>query len=478
MSECTRIVAITLLVALFAILGPVTGSCVETEPRAKGIIMLIGDGMGINQVRSAAIYSKHVLGKTLVIDSIRTRGTTTTYSADSEVTDSSSAATALYTGYKINNGVINILPDGRKAYTIGHAAKKAGMSVGIVSTTRLTHATPAAVYGHVPYRDDENLLAEQLVDFEPDAALGGGLGQFIPVNQKGSVRKDGKNPVEAMKAKGYDVLMTSRELRAFNPDSGRKLLGLFSPTNLYFELDRRNVPEPDAEPSLKEMTEKALSIVASNPKGFFIMIEGGRIDHACHSHDIKASIYDVLAFDEAVGAALEFRKTHPDVLVIVTADHETGGLGLGKGTDYSLNLGALKPITASLEYLNAGMEKQPGDIEAILKAGGYELTDKERELFRKYQPRTGPAGIAELLGYKPAINKYVFSWLHYALGMIQNERAGIAWTSFVHTAQPVVTYAAGPGEEQFSGSYDNTDIPKKMVSLLGLTLAPPSVGGK
>lgn len=466
-----------LLVSALAVLAVTLGWGLEVKaaeaPRVKGIILMIGDGMGINQVRSADIYSRQVLGKPLSIGSIGNRCTTTTFSADSEVTDSSAAATAIYTGYKINNRSMNFLPDGRKLSTIGHAAKKSGLSVGVVSTTRLTHATPAAVYGRAASRNDENLIADQLVDFSPEVAMAGGLAHFIPQSQEGSKRTDGKDLIEAMVAGGYTFIKSADELKTVDPAKTDKLLGVFAMSHLDYDLDRQNSAEPSKQPTLADMTTAAISILERNPKGFFIMIEGGRIDHACHAHDIKSSIYDVIAFDDAVKAALEYQKTHPDVLVIVTADHETGGLGLGRGTEYAVDLAALKPIKSSLEKISYRIKKDPSRINEVIEGAGFELTEKEKSLLTRYASSTGPGSTNELNGY-PKIDDYVQSWTHYALGLIEAERAKIGWTSFAHTAQPVITYTSGPGQEEFSGALDNTDIAKRTAKLLGVTLDPPA----
>lgn len=473
MKSCAHLVRIALVILVLVTGVPAKGLGAESTPRAKAIIMFIGDGMGINQVRAAAVYSQQVLRKPLTMDSVVTRGTTTTYSADSEVTDSASAATALYSGHKTNNGVINILPDGSKVSTVGHAAKNAGLSVGVVTTTRLTHATPAALYSRSPRRDDENFIADQLSEFQPEVGMGGGLRHFIPRGREGSKRKDNKNIIEVMNGKGYGYVTNSADLKAFDPAVTRKLLGLFARSHMAYELDRRNVSERGNQPDLAAMTKAALSVLEMNPCGFFLMVEGGRIDHACHSHDIKASIYETLALDAAVGLALEYQKTHPDVLVLVTADHETGGLRLGSDSEYTLGMTALQPIRNSLEYIHMRILKQPGDLEAILKSGGFDLTDKEKALLSKYSPTILSNRVTQLNPSKEKIKGDVFSGIPYALSLIESDRSKIGWTGFVHTSQPVITYAVGPGEEEFSGSYDNTDIAKKMAKLLGLVLDPP-----
>ncbi|MEW6347480.1 MAG: alkaline phosphatase [Thermodesulfobacteriota bacterium] len=474
MKTRTASIGIAVLIALMIGLGPNTGWCAETARQPRGIILLIGDGMGINQIRSAAVYAKEVLGKTLIVDSIVTRGITTTHSANSEVTDSAAAATAMYSGHKVVSEVINVLPDGRKVFGIGHAAKNAGLSVGVVSTTRLTHATPAALYGHASNRDQENLIADQLPAFSPEVAMGGGLRHFLPRDRQGSTRSDGRNLVDDMIAKGYRYVTNGAELASVDPAGTDKLLGLFADSHMAYELDRGNVPELGNQPSLADMTRFALATLGRNPNGFFVMIEGGRIDHACHSHDIKASIHDTIAFDDAVRVALEYQKAHSDVLVVVTADHETGGLGLGRGTEYALDMKALGPITNSTEYLSRRAKREPDKLDRIVQAGGFDLTDRERAFLSKHPAGTKASSVQELRGYGKRIDKYLFSWMHYALGAIASERAKVGWTAFVHTAQPVITFAAGPGEEEFAGSYDNTDMALRMAKLLRLALDPPA----
>jgi len=302
--------------------------------------------------------------------------------------------------------------------------------------------------------------------------MAGGMRHFIPQTEKGSKRHDDKDLIAAMKNKGYAYVTNAVELMAIDAKKNDRLFGLFAMSHMDYELDRENVPKLGSQPSLADMTQAALSILEKSPKGFFLMIEGGRIDHACHAHDIKAAIYETLALDDAVSAALEYRKGHPNVLVLVTGDHETGGLGLGSGTEYALALAELRPLKNSLEYVSHQIQNDPVRLDEYLNAAGFELTKDERAFLVKNRPETKVDAVAQLHNY-PRIDENVVSWIHFVLSSIESGRAGIGWTSYAHTAQPVITYAAGPGEEEFAGFYDNTDVAKKMFKLLRLPLEEP-----
>ncbi len=467
--------ALTLVLLLSFVALP---AAAQGPAPAKSIILLIGDGMGINQVRVTDLYAREAFGTELIFDSIETRGATTTHSADSEVTDSAAAASAIYCGFKFNSASINVLPDGRNAFTIAQAAQKAGKSVGGVSVTRITHATPACLWGHTPDRDDENLIAEQMVEFEPEVTLGGGWRHFIPQSEDGSKREDDRNLIEEMKDKGYVYVTDADELKAVDPATTDKLFGLFFKSHMSYEIDRVTAPELGGQPSIAEMTDMAIKILEKNPEGFFLMVEGGRIDHACHAHDAKGTIQDTLAFDEAIKVALDYQKAHPDVLVIITGDHETGGLGLGIGTEYFTDIPVLEAVNCSMEYLNEQITKDPAQTEEIVEACfGFELTDEEKEALFKFAPESGMDDLDDpaLRPFQamPGFSGYVWSWAHFILSNLESERARIGWTSYAHTGQPVITYAVGPGEEMFEGFFDNTDIARRMAALLGVTLEPP-----
>lgn len=310
---------------------PPTGST-PTPPAAtppRRVVFFLGDGMGINVMTAARIYASGEAGS-LTMDTLPETGFVRTYSKDSQVTDSAAAMTAYMTGVKVANDVLSMSADtpyqgtGTPVKTLLELAKEAKLGTGVVTTTRVTHATPAATYAHISDRDKEEDIAAQLVPGDPkynaalgdgvDVILGGGTKQF-------AARTDGRDLVGAMKAKGYAYLGGRAAFDA-RPANATKLFGLFGASHLSYELDR----SPAAEPSLAEMSVAAVDVLAKNPRGFFLMVEGGRIDHALHETNAKRALHDTIAFDKAVGNVLDrLRKDDPQLantLVVVTADHD------------------------------------------------------------------------------------------------------------------------------------------------------------
>ncbi len=273
----------------------------DVHGEVRNIILLIGDGMGPGQLTAAEIENGD---DQLALMGLPYMSMVSTNSYSYYVTDSAASATALATGFKTKNGVISIGPNGETLISVVEVAEENELSTGIVSNTRVTHATPAAFMSHVNNRNQESLIAEQVLSSGVDVILGGGSSYFASLDPQGA---------------GYTVVETIGEL--MDIESG-KVLGLFSLDYMSYEHER----DPDIEPSLAEMTRKSIELLSSDPEGFFLMIEGGRIDHASHDNDFETTISEVCAFDLAVLEALEFASMRNDTLVIVTADHETGGL--------------------------------------------------------------------------------------------------------------------------------------------------------
>ncbi len=316
---------------------------IKDESVPKNVILLIGDGMGFEHVKAA----RDAAGGHLNMDDVNdAAGRVTTNSADADITDSSSAATAMASGYKINNNVLGLLPDGTSVPTILELAEDKGMASGLVTTTQIAHATPAGFAAHVTHRNQFNKIAAQYFDNfaakgKPiEVLMGGGQESFdnraAYYNKTGksySDDNDTRNLLGEFTAQGYQYAGNAAALSSVSAATCDKLLGLFHPNNgLTQETDR---PADCLEPRLVDMTGKALEILNKDNDGFFVMIEGGQIDWASHANDFDNNIGETLAFDEAVEAALDFQAVHPDTLIIVTADHETGGLTYNGLNDYS-----------------------------------------------------------------------------------------------------------------------------------------------
>ncbi|MBB1604552.1 alkaline phosphatase [Variovorax sp. UMC13] len=334
---------------------------------AKNVIFFLGDGMGPVTVTAARIYKgeKQLAAKpgslvsseraTLVMQSLPYAARVKTFSLDGQTTDSAPSMAAYMTGVKMRNEVISMSSDtmaydsagkqyingedttcqptnGKAADTLLELAKAKGRAVGAVSTTRVGHATPATTYAHICNRNGYNTIAEQSVpghaNYNPklldgiDVLMGGGQRNYLV--GAGTKRTDGVDLVAAMKAKGYAYVDTGTQLKAVDTAATGKLLGLFSPSEMAYELDR--VKQKLDQPSLSDMTEKALGVLSKNDKGFFLMVEGGRIDHALHGTNAKRALEDTLAFDAAIQTALDImNKKDPglkNTLVVVTADHD------------------------------------------------------------------------------------------------------------------------------------------------------------
>jgi alkaline phosphatase len=291
------------------------------------------------------------------MDGMEQTGMVKTSSANSLVTDSAPASSAMATGEKTNNGVISQNSsaiqgkrDGENLTTILEMAEDSGLSTGLITTTRITHATPAAFYAHVDNRDNESEIADQLFASGVEVILGGGLQYFTGENDTDPLGNYGKRGDERallneFESQGYALVYNGSSFQKIDSNTTDRLLGLFDSSHMQYDLERLSGEERD--PSLAEMTSKAISILSRNPKGFFLMVEGGRIDHAGHERNISKNVADTLAFDEAVKVATDFASLNNETLVIVTADHECGGLVLQPENLDVYEAGGINPLFAS-----------------------------------------------------------------------------------------------------------------------------------
>jgi alkaline phosphatase len=313
MLSITRRSACLLVVLALTSLG-----CAQ-ERVPKNVILFIGDGMGPEQVRAARLYK----GEPLAFETFEHRGLMTTYCANSAITDSAAAATAMATGRKVNAGVLSVAIPVNQAYGEGAPMKTTleklaagGKSTGLVTTSTITDATPAGFAAHVAKRSSVEEVARQyLTQTRPNILLGGG--------------GHGMSPDKA-KAAGYRVVMTREELLAVAEDGKTALhiCGLFGEYNLPYEFN--NAESYKKLPHLSEMTQTALNLLDKNKGGFFLMVEGGRIDHACHANNLEQAVGETLEFNRAIEVCLRWARGRTDTLIVVTADHETGGLSVEK----------------------------------------------------------------------------------------------------------------------------------------------------
>ncbi|MDD5091217.1 MAG: alkaline phosphatase [Candidatus Wallbacteria bacterium] len=418
--------------ALYAWAGP-----------AQNVIFMIGDGMGLAHVTMA----HYANGAKLNMETMAFSGLATTHCLDSLVTDSAAAGTALATGCKTDSGMIATTPDLKPRLTILEALDKRARKTGLVTTTTISHATPACFAAHVSQRGNEEEIASQLLGSGVDVMLGGGLSYFLPVSSGGR-RKDGQDLIEIAKSKGYTVVTDRSGLLRCRSD---KVLGLFGKSYLSFELDRN----PAREPSLALMTQKAVELLSGTETGFFLMVEGGRIDHAAHSNDIAGVLHDTLMFDKAVGIALDFARKNKDTLVLVTADHETGGLGLSSGK-YEIRPDVPSGMSRTCEFIATQINQDLSNVRKVFEffAGITDLTDEEVASLKKSPDKKSEYSSVNLAGITAIVNK----------------RTMIGWTTGSHSACMVPVMAEGPGAELFTGFMDNTELPKKIARACGFSL--------
>jgi alkaline phosphatase len=363
----------------------------------QGLIFLAGDGMplgvikGMHQIRTRLYGDKGTNFYSKMKDIHSSVGYSSTDSLSSIVTDSAPASVAWSTGSKTNNKLLASLPDGRPLRTIMELVKERGYACGLVTTTRVTHATPGAWVSHQTDRDKENDIALEYLKFKPDVLLGGGNRHFDP-----SKRKDGKDLFKAFSDTGYDVVKERERLLSTELLSSEKpVLGVFSSSHLDYYVDRINQPElAKKEPALPEMTRIALQKLSRNSKGFILLVEAGRIDHANHNNDAWAAIQETYEMDLTMTVIDEFLRMNPKTVVIVASDHGTSCLGInGTGPEYNDSTEALKKyqsMKASLEFIKRKMKKDASLVEIkdlFEQFTTYKISDEEASMIsRSMQP--------------------------------------------------------------------------------------------
>ena len=400
------------VLALFSAIVLVSSCCGgNQEKQAKYVFYFIGDGMGFTHVAAAESYlaqERGVIGMdTLSFTKFPVLGEATTFSASNQITCSSAAGTALSTGYKTNNGMLGIGPDGDTLTSIAVKIHNAGYSVGITSTVPINHATPAAFFAHDASRNNYYGIGLQLPSAGFEFYAGGGLYNVYGM--------DKDNPEESLykvaEKAGYTIAYGYDDFQS-KKDADKVVLvkGVDSDEAVHYAYGR-----PEGELMLSQIVESAVSVLEKNEKGFFLMAEGGQIDWAAHSNNLPATIFETIDFGEAIAVAVAFYEKHPDeTLIVVTADHETGGIALGR-----------KGYTFDLTTVDKYLEAEEGHTVE-------EFVDTAEE----------NVAIAE--------------------------DAKVGWTTLSHCGAPVPVWAIGTHSRDFAGRQDNTEIPVKICAAMGV----------
>ncbi|MFC5511682.1 alkaline phosphatase [Massilia jejuensis] len=451
-----------------------SGDSNDTKPAPvaavpKNVIFFLGDGMGLTTLTAARVYAVGEDGD-LTIDTLPESAFVKTYSNDAQVTDSAPSMAAYMTGVKMNNEVLSMSADtvaiepvldangnklgnacgannGKPVPSLLELAKSQGLGTGVVTTTRVTHATPASTYSHICHRDLENDIAAAVVPGGAgfNAALGtgvdvllGGGNQFFLPKEKGGRRADGRDLITEMKAAGYTSVSNSSEFSAINAASTNRLLGLFTSSHMSYDLDR----DPSKEPSLAEMTSKAIDMLSKNSKGFFLMVEGGRIDHALHETTAKKALQDTVAFDQAIKTAIDkVRQIDPELkntLIVVTADH-----------DHTLVLNGYAKRTGKTSATNAG-------VLGLVKnyADGSIAKDAEGAPFTIIGFGNGENRTQGSRSLMANLDDATVSGNTYHQEAVVRMPAG----SETHGGTDVFLGAIGKGADTFTGTIDNTQV--------------------
>lgn len=427
----------------------------------KNVIVLMGDGFSAGHVATTRWYK----GSNLAMDEM-VCGAIRTYTAESIITDSAPAATAFACGVKTSDKFLGVMPDKvtipfldkpseeqkmKPIASVLEGAKLIGKSTGLIATSQIQHASPAGYSSHWPDRGNYNEIAEQMVYQNVDVVFGGGKKYLLPESEEGT-RTDGENLVDVLKGKGYDFIETRDELIS---QKKSKVWGMFASNDMSYEMDRETFhPE---QPSLAEMTEKAIELLSQNKKGFFLFVEGSKIDWASHANDPIGVISDMLAYDDAVRVALEFAAKDKRTLVMGFADHGNGGMTIGsRDTDNTYS--KMKP-----EELVTNLRKAKLTGEGIEQMIGDDKTPENiKEVVEQYY------GISDLSEEEITRIQTSELDLNYELGPMMSKRSRIGWTTFGHTGEDLFLFAYGPNRP--IGMLENTEIAYITAENLGFEL--------
>jgi len=490
------------LTFLICLLGAVTAASPQEPTGAKNVILFIGDGFGAGQMVLGVRYARMVEGRELNLEQLMNDGNTGYALAipyGSPVTDSAAAASQLATGVKARNETLSMNPSGHRTETILEWVEGRGLATGIVTNMRLSHATPAAFASHAisRYEPEPVILDQVLLEHDVDVLLGGGARALVPAGRRvseflpgvpaeldgGSNRRDEFDRISEARENGYTIVSDRDALARASRDAD-KLLGLFAASNLPYVVDTRAMGL-DGVPSLKDSTTAALEVLGRSDAGFFLMVEAGRIDYGGHDNDAGAMLGEILDFDAALGAGIAFQRAHPETLIVVTADHGTGGFSFTYGdvggqpesrvlenglryrphTQYpeERHLELLGNQSASFVYMLEEAAGSPEQlIETVREHTGLSITLEEaREAL--VRDSEGNAWLEE----SPHFYDDTASNPACLLARTLARQTFVVWSTGGHTSGPLLTFGRGPGAEGLRGIYDNTHVHDVMKAALG-----------
>ena len=447
--------------------------------QAKYVFYFIGDGMGLNQVNVTEMFlaeqeDGRIGTSPLCFASFPYAGYATSYSATNSITDSSAAGTALATGVKTYNGAIGVNPDKEPVESVAVKAKCSGKRVGVTTSVSIDHATPSAFYAH---QENRSWYYEIALDL-PKAGFDfyGGSGFLKPERTHDKKKAPSIYPIFA--EAGYTVARGVEEYQAKRAEAGKMILmqregeGVDA-SCLPYAIDRK-----EGDLTLKQITESAIDFLMKDggKKGFFLMVEGGKIDWSCHGNDAATTVREVIDMDEAVKVAYEFYKKHPkETLIVVTADHETGGLGLGT-SKYELHLANLVHQQESADALSRSITNLRRhrraytweDMKEFLgeKMGFWKSVNISWEQERMLHDAFYESFVKNNVKFEESLYSKTEP-LAAAAKQVMSQVALLGWTTSNHSAGYVPVFAIGAGANAFSGKMDNTDIPKRIAKAGG-----------
>jgi len=429
---------------------------------AKNVIFLVTDGMSIGALTSTDMTMRRKLGRVsnwidLYEKNKCRRSLMDVAPLDAIVTDSAASAAAWGCGHRVPVRKLNMGPNDEIYTPILTHFKNTGKSTGLVTTARITHATPAGFAANVEHREMEDEIAEQYYDREHDVYMGGGDRHF-----DASKREDARDLYSDFSSKGYQVVKNSDELASASNEG--KLLGVFSDGHLPYELDRTNTPDLlNSVPSLSEMTQVALERLSRNSNGFILQIEGGRIDHGAHGNDLGALIYDQIAFDDAIGVVLKFQEENPDTLVIITTDHGNASPTLNRSFNgyeaTEIEFDRIHEFKHTTDWVLEGLDESSNVNyirERVEEATRIGITSDQANILQQ-AIRGEHRALYEMMSPPDA-----------TLGAIMANYTSVNWTGTSHTGDYVQLAALGPGSDKLNGFTINTDLFYLMAESAGV----------